>query len=250
MARPASTVNRPRPTGSSRRVARFSGRTRRPSPLRPLAVGAVVVVLALFAGWALLASSWLSAQQVTVAGERTLTDEQVIATANVDSSAPMLTLDLQGVEDRVSALRRVASASVHRIWPHTVEITVTERRPVATMRTAGNRWGMLDTTGLLFRQARTQPALPVVEGPPANDRATLAATATVVEALPPQLLRSVRVVHAASMDSITLQLRDGRVVRWGSSEDSAEKVRVVSVLLDQRAHRYDVSVPAQPTTAG
>lgn len=251
MARPASTKNRPRPTGSSSSTAsRFSGRNRQRAPLRALGVGAAVVVLALFAGWALLASSWLSAQQVNVAGEDALTDQQVIAAAQINSGDPLLTLDLQAVENRVSALRMVASASVHRVWPQTVEITVTERQPVAALRIVGGRWGLLDATGVLFRHARAQPALPVVEGPAAGDRATLTAAATVVDALPNQLIRELRIVRAVSMDSITLQLKDGRVVRWGSSQDSAEKVRVLQVLLDRRARRYDVSVPAQPTTAG
>jgi cell division protein FtsQ len=50
------------------------------------------------------------------------------------------------------------------------------------------------------------------------------------------------------MDSITLRLSDGRRVRWGSAEHSADKVSVLAVLLRLPARVYDVSVPAQPST--
>jgi cell division protein FtsQ len=51
------------------------------------------------------------------------------------------------------------------------------------------------------------------------------------------------------MDSLTLTLQDGREVRWGSAAQTERKVQVLSVLLRRPAQVYDVSVPAQPTTA-
>jgi cell division protein FtsQ len=58
-----------------------------------------------------------------------------------------------------------------------------------------------------------------------------------------------RALHAHSLDSITLQLKDGRLIHWGSDDQNAQKVRVIRVLLKQPASGYDVSVPAQPTTS-
>ena len=36
---------------------------------------------------------------------------------------------------------------------------------------------------------------------------------------------------------------------WGSAEESDVKATVLTDLLDQKAQRYDVSVPGQPTTS-
>ena len=49
------------------------------------------------------------------------------------------------------------------------------------------------------------------------------------------------------MDTISLVLRNGRTILWGSAEDSANKAEVLDVLLDRKAQVYDVSVPGQPT---
>jgi cell division protein FtsQ len=53
-----------------------------------------------------------------------------------------------------------------------------------------------------------------------------------------------------TVDQISLVLRDGRTVVWGSADESGLKAKVLAVLLRQRAQTYDVSVPGQPTTAG
>ncbi len=53
-------------------------------------------------------------------------------------------------------------------------------------------------------------------------------------------------VRVRTVDTIALQLRNGRTVRWGSADGSADKARVLAVLLGQTASFYDVSVPGQP----
>ena len=56
--------------------------------------------------------------------------------------------------------------------------------------------------------------------------------------------------QVATVDQISLVLRDGRTVVWGSAEDSDAKAEVLVELLEQPARKYDVSVPGQPTTSG
>ena len=48
---------------------------------------------------------------------------------------------------------------------------------------------------------------------------------------------------AATPDDVSLVLTGGRTVVWGSAADSAEKARVLRLLLRRHADRYDVSVP-------
>ena len=55
-------------------------------------------------------------------------------------------------------------------------------------------------------------------------------------------------VEVATVDQITLVMRDQREVLWGSAEESELKAQVVDKLLAaQQAPYYDVSVPGNPT---
>jgi cell division protein FtsQ len=72
--------------------------------------------------------------------------------------------------------------------------------------------------------------------------------ATVVSALPADLVTRVDHVEVATVDQITLVMRDQRQVLWGSAEESELKAQVVDKLLAaQKAPYYDVSVPGNPT---
>jgi cell division protein FtsQ len=56
----------------------------------------------------------------------------------------------------------------------------------------------------------------------------------------------VEYVAVNTVDTISLRLRSGQTVRWGSADDSTRKAEVLDVLLDHKASLYDVSVPGQP----
>ena len=73
----------------------------------------------------------------------------------------------------------------------------------------------------------------------------------MISALPESLTLIVDYVQVATVDEISLFLKDGRQVVWGSADDSETKARVLQDLLKTiEAQVYDVSVPTQPTTSG
>ena len=74
--------------------------------------------------------------------------------------------------------------------------------------------------------------------------------ASVVSSLDPDVAKLVNHVDVQTVDQISLALKGGRTVIWGSAADSATKAQVLKALLKQPAKTYDVSVPGQPTTAG
>jgi cell division protein FtsQ len=116
----------------------------------------------------------------------------------------------------------------------------------------GGRLQGMDADGVVFRDyARAPAGLPRVETGATTGSEALREAALVVASLPSDLLASVDHVEAATVDEISLQLRDGRTVEWGSVEESELKARVIAdLLVARRAQHYDVSVPGQPTTAG
>jgi cell division protein FtsQ len=77
-------------------------------------------------------------------------------------------------------------------------------------------------------------------------RTTGGAVATVASALSASLLKRVRSIEALDPRAITLVLHNDRVVRWGSASRSADKARVLPILLNQHGSQFDVTDPDQP----
>jgi cell division protein FtsQ len=232
-------------------VRRF-GRRRRwrwlPNGWRLAAV--VTVLVAAAAVWAVAFSTLLLAEGVVVSGAVRLTPGQVTSAARVPAGVPLARLDLDAIASRVASLPSVRSVKVSRRWPHTVAITVTERSPVALLETAEGLRG-IDATGAVFAlRPNERPDLPrLVPGETSTPRAIIEG-AKVVARLPAQLTRRLGEVTVASRDAVTLHLRSGDQVMWGSAQETRRKARVLAALLRRPAAVYDVSVPSLPTTTG
>jgi cell division protein FtsQ len=201
--------------------------------------------------WLVYFSTVLGVHRVEVEGNSLLSADQVEQAAGVELGSALAGVDIDAVAERVAALPPVASVEVERRWPRGLAIVVTERRAVAVVQEGGALSGM-DAEGVLFRSFDDEvERLPLVDAEqldPAGRDDALAEVATAVAALEPVVARRVDHVEVASRDSIVLVLNGGDRVMWGSAEQSSLKGRVLTVLLDEEATRYDVSVPAQPTT--
>lgn len=232
--------------------ALFERARRRGSWLRWRWVVVAVLVLALAAGgtWLVAFSSVLAADEVEVEGTSVLGDAEVLAAARVPLGTPLARIDLDAIELRVEAMAAVSEARVTRAWPHAVRIDVDERTAIAVVA-RGDSYRGLDAEGIAFRDYETPPEdLPLVELGEDTDGEAVREAARVVGAMPERTARRVASIQVATVDEITLSLRDGGTVVWGSAEDSSEKADVLDALLalDLEVEEYDVSVPARPTT--
>jgi cell division protein FtsQ len=216
---------------------------------KPVLLLVLVLLLVVGGVWLVFFSAYLSVQGVDVRGTRLLSDAQVRQAAAVPQGQALARVDLDRIRTRVQALAAVRSADVSREWPDQVRIDVSERVPVAVVEIAGRLRGM-DEDGVVFRDyAQPPPGLPRVQTGTDTDSDALREAALVVGALPTDLAARVDHVEVQTIDEITLVLRDGRTVRWGSSTDSDLKAEVLAKLLAARqAQTYDVSVPGNPTT--
>ena len=211
-------------------------------------VGGLVAALLVAGGvWLVYFSSWLSVQGVEIQGLDRLHEDRVAAVAAVPEGEPLATVDLNLIRSRVEALAGVRSADVSRKWPDEVLIEVEEREAVAVVQIAGQLRGM-DAEGVVFEDYAKAPDLPRVQTGADTDSAALREGALVIAALPSDLAAIVDHVEVATVDEISLVLRDGRTVVWGSAAASEEKARVLTHLLERDAQSYDVSVPGRPTT--
>ncbi|MGN0065044.1 MAG: cell division protein FtsQ/DivIB [Nocardioides sp.] len=229
---------------------RFARRqwARRWGALRYVVALLVAVLLALTGAWFVLFSDYLSVQHVKVQGADILTDRQVSDAAKVPVGEQLATVDLARVRSRVAALAEVKSVDVTREWPDTVRITVVERTAVAVVKIAGT-WRGLDALGVPFREYPRPPGdLPRVHASSNAQGDALAEAALVVASMPAELAAKVDHVEVETIDRISLALRSGRSVQWGSSEESELKAEVLLKLLAaHKADSYDVSVPGNPT---
>ena len=209
----------------------------------------LLALAALVAGgvWLVLFSATTSVHQVSVTGVSVLTEDEVRAQAAVPLDVSLATSDLDAVAARVEALAPVASVEVTRDWPDTVHVDVTERQALAVVEWEG-AWRGVDDDGVLFRSYEERPAdLPLLDVRAATPASALAEAATVVGKLPDNLLERVRTVQVGSIDAISLVLGDGTQVNWGSADESAAKVEVLTLLMRQPARVYDVTAPGRPT---
>jgi cell division protein FtsQ len=217
--------------------------------LRVFIAAVVVLCVVGFFGWVVFFSPWLAADKVAVAGATTIPVQEVEAAAGVPVGTPLVRVDLARIKASVARLPAVRTVAVRRSWPHTIAIAITERKPVASLYRQGE-WQQVDAHGVVFRQSASRPkAIPVIAVNQSAEGNLLPEAARVAASLPAELASQTRRITAATMDSITVRLKNSDVVMWGSAAESYRKVEVLRALMVQgKATRYDVSVPGQPAT--
>lgn len=212
---------------------------------------AIVVVLALVGGgvYAVWFSRWLAVEKIEVSGAQTVEPSDIEARSGIHDGDPLVRVDLAAAERRIGALAVVRSVSVTRQWPHGILISIQERVAIAVVE-IGDRLRGMDADGVVFRDyKKAPPGLPRVETSIGTTSAALKEAAKVISALPEALSLLVDHVQVTTVDQISLVLKDGRTVVWGSADQSDTKAEVLGTLLATvQAQTYDVSVPAKPTT--
>jgi cell division protein FtsQ len=256
-AEPVDAVFGPPLPGARGRTGRAPGATARQRGRRVptwRAAFFALAGLAIVAGvaWALLGDRVFVVRSVTVTGTHLVTPARVIAAADVPLGTPLLRVDAGSVTRRVEAISQVASATVTEDWPDRLVIAVTERVPVMAVRMAGGGYDLVDPTGVIVRYTQARPAalplfLTTLPGSALRGAPSVTAAAAVLAELKPWLARQVAEVRAtpvaAGPQQVTLDLRDGKTVRWGSTDNAAQKNRELAILLPGQARSIDVSAP-------
>lgn len=210
---------------------------------------ALLVLLPLLAlSWVLLFSRWLAVDRIDVGGLERLTADQVRQAADVAPGTPLARVDTTALGERIGTLAPVADVQVHRSWPGTLSVEVTERKPTAFVLGKDERYTLYDAEGVRFA---TEPRLPdgvvrlQVNDPGTEDPATRAALA-VYAALPPELGDRITIVRAGSPSAVVLLTDTGKQIVWGTAGDAAStatKAAAALALLAMPGDVFDVSAP-------
>lgn len=202
--------------------------------------------------WTVFFSSVLAVERVVISGLERLPEDEIVRLAAVPAGEPLAMVDADAISGRISENIQVEDAEVVRAWPRTIEITVTERQPVAWIDRDGQSWEV-DRNGVVFyptdQPGEAYPQL-VLDS---DDLPTLAAAAQVAAdlgELDSQLLTSVVAIGATTRDSVDVQLTLDRNIVWGSADQPEEKLAALTALLGLETDFavYDVSAPTRPTT--
>lgn len=205
---------------------------------------AVLLLLALGAGWLVFFSSALGLSTIEVRGAESLSAAAVKDLLAIPEGTPLARVDLSAAESALENVAQVESASVTRDWPGTLVVQVTERSAIAAVDVNGTTW-LVDRFGVLFAQVSAVPEGVVslrLAGSGSNPRATANAI-EVLQALDPAVRAVLVSIDASNSSGIELTLTDGRTVIWGSSAHSDQKSSILAGLLAGGvvASVYDVS---------
>jgi cell division protein FtsQ len=236
-----------------RRVAvrRDEGRRR----LRMLfAVGAVVALVG--SAYGLTRSPVFDVDRVRVLGAARTSAAEISEAGGLDDRPQLADVEPSTVVARLERLPWVQEARVVRHWPGTVEVTLLERAPLATLPSSDGGWAIVDRSGrVLGVSAEPAPGMVQLEAPPAPapgsqvDDHVLGSLA-VLEALPPSLSERVNGVTIGEDGTLDVHAIDLPVIHFGPPTQVRPKLVALATLVARTnlrgVHAIDVRVPTAP----
>jgi cell division protein FtsQ len=244
----------------ARRAPARNKSTARGAVIRRRVLATVVVLLVLYGGYMfwLRNLSWFAIHDVTVKGATT--NERQIKSAVEQAAGDMTTLHIKDDElrDAVARFPTVASVGASTSFPHGLQVTVTERLPVAFVRVDGRETAVSADGYLLAGADFDAKALPRIEGAAAHGARLdedSAAQAAILGATPGPLKN--RIVDSAwdeDRGGVVVDLNNGPEIRFGDGSRPADKWKAAVAVLsgDERGSPsyLDVSVPDRPVAGG
>lgn len=240
-----------------------------------LARWAAAGLLVAYAGYRgttlVLHASALQVRRIEVHGNVRLSSGEVEAIVEGLRGGSILTADLPGYRRRLMGSPWVADVAMRRVLPSTIEVFVSERRPIGLCR-LGTALYLVDARGTLIDEYGPQYAefdLPIIDGlvrapdaaQPAVDEARAALAARVVDAIAPHKAIAQRVSQidvSDAHDAVVLLQNDPALLHLGEDRfvERLQAYMDLSPALHQRVAdidyvdlRFDERVYVRPAAA-
>lgn len=193
--------------------------------------------------WTMIATTaklGFQVDEVMVSGRRETPRDDLINALNVARGAPILGIDIDDAKKRVEELPWVRAATVERMLPDTVLVSIVEREPLALWQKEG-KLHLIDADGVVILDKGLEPFrdLLIVVGEGAETRA---ADLLALLGTQPELMRYVQAATWVGGRRWNLHLRGNIDVRLPETEAGAAWTRLADY---ERAHKVlekDVSV--------
>jgi cell division protein FtsQ len=206
---------------------------------------------------ALARSSVLDVDRIIVSGADRTSADEVIEAGRLATGEPMLDVDAEQAAAQIRSLPWIQEVAIEREWPATLRVVVRERQPVAVIATTDERWALVDAEHVVVahldepsdRWVRIAGVTPAgAPGTVVDD--TSSDAIDLAPQLPSYLVPHVESLSRTATDELELKLRNGVVIRWGRTDQVAEKLRAINTVFGhvERCGMtvVDVRVPDTP----
>lgn len=182
---------------------------------------------------------------IEITGQTLTDDKDIITLLTVGTGNSTLTFDAQKAQARLEWLRAVESATVRKVYPNRVIVSIVEKVPVARWRVGDTTWLIDDAGKKIGTDVSSYTDLPLVIGEGANDDAV---TMVRVLARHEQLKNQLAALSRIGDRRWDLIYRNGLRVQLPESGvaqalDQLEMYQTDYALLDRDVSLIDLRVP-------
>ncbi len=198
----------------------------------------------------------LHAETIRVHGLDHLSRAEALRIAGIGSSTNVVTLDAQAAERRLEADPWVASATITKELPTTLDVNVREHTAVA-VTTLNGVLRLVAEDGSLLDVANPATAYPrIVDADPSGPEPSaplVSGAARALAAMPTVLQRQVAQVAILVDGELQVDLRSGAQISYGTPDELTDKAEALGALLRWAGAQgtplrsADVGVPSAPT---
>lgn len=180
----------------------------------------------------------LGLEQVTISGIAQMRETEVLAAAGLNSKLSLVFLDVNTLRERLEHVPMIESATVRKLYPNELVITLTEREPYAIWQNNGELFIIAaDGTVIDLMQDERFVNLPFVVGENANVRSK--EYLALLEAAGPLKAR-IRAGTLVSGRRWTLKMDNGMDVRLPEQGAADALARLVKLENEQKILEKDV----------
>lgn len=191
--------------------------------------------------------------------ESRISTKTVIEATGAEIGDQLLGISTQKVSGDLERLPWVAEATVERILPSTLRVSIDEREPSFVVQTGQGPF-LADGRGLVLQEG-SEELVNVVEMPLQAIRPGTRITtpefrhaSRILRSLPEEIRSRVTTIRASSIDQIQFETGAGPLIYYGAAEKVDEKNFAVGTLLESTKDVspsvgvIDVRVPERPVT--
>lgn len=188
-----------------------------------------------------------------------VSNEQIMAIAKRQAGKSLLVVSDSAVEQKLSQIPGVSSATAEKKFPNGLHVSVTAQRPAAMLKEpSGSTMTAVDSKARKLNAvngaAQSVQGIPVIEvddvGKALSRRAVQSAL-VILDALPESMRNAIVKVQANTQDSITTQLDNGISIVWGDDSNLKLKMAIVDKIMNDPnvigdKKQINVSATARP----
>lgn len=184
-------------------------------------------------------------KNIEVSGTARLSPEDVVTASGLTEGENWLRVSESGAAKEVAKLPWVKTVTVNRKLPNTITIDIAERKAmIFAARSDGDH--LIDNEGKVIVIGEPSPDTVEVTGTSADDSDSLAVAVGVlssIEAKDHHLLTLIDSIDAPSKFEISIKLKDGKKIYWGSEENSHDKAVAFSSVVNREGASWNISSP-------